>query len=102
MASETRFSSVIVTLLALAWTTSAIARVQCHGDFQVTIYGVIATPHCEEENIAVVAQSYGWRVTASEIHNNPLKKVYTCQVLGRDIRLKGSCAGYSPDNYGGR
>ena len=101
MASETRFSSVVVTLLALAWTTSAISRVQCHGDFQVTISGVVATPYCEEENIAVVAQSYGRRVTASEIHNNPLK-VYTCQVLGRDIRLKGSCAGYSPDNYGGR
>jgi hypothetical protein len=36
------------------------------------------------------------------VRNNPLKKVYICQVLGRDIRLKGSCASYSPDNYGGR
>ena len=102
MARGTRFSSVVITLLAVAWTTSVIARVQCQGDFQVTNYGLIATPYCEEENIAVVAQSYGWQVTASQVHNNPLKKVYICQVLGRDIRLKGSCAGYSPDNYGGR
>ena len=85
----TRFNSVVITLLAVAWTTSAIARVQCQGDFQVTNYGLIATPYCEEENIAVVAQSYGWQVTASQVHNNPLKKVYICQVLGRDIRLKG-------------
>jgi hypothetical protein len=102
MARGTRFGSVVVALLAITSTISAIARVQCQGDFQVTNYGPIATPYCEEENIALVAQSYGWRVTASQVHNNPLKKVYICQVLGRDIRLKGSCAGYSPDNYGGR
>jgi len=102
MAKGPRFSSVVITLLAIAWTTPAISRVHCQGDFQVTNYGLIATPHCEEENIAVVAQNYGWPVTATQVHNNPLKKVYTCQVLGRDIRLKGSCAGYSPDNYGGR
>ena len=102
MARGTRFGSVGVALLAITWTTSAIARIQCRGDFQVTNYGLIATPYCEEGNIAVVAQSYGWQVTASQVHNNPLKKVYICQVLGRDIRLKGSCASYSPDNYGGR
>ena len=102
MTKRIRLSGVVIASLAVAWATSVIARVQCHGDFQITNYGVIATPYCEEENIAVVAQSYGWRVMASQIHNNPLKKVYICQVLGRDIRLKGSCAGYSPDNYGGR
>src|ERR1044071_1563960 len=102
VARGTRFSCVVITPLAVAWTNSAIARVQCQGDFQVTNHGLIATPYCEEKNIAVVAQNYGWQVTASQVHNNPLKKVYICQVLGRDIRLKGSCASYSPDNYGGR
>jgi hypothetical protein len=29
----------------------------------------------------MIAYAGAWRVTASEIHNNPLKKVYTCQVL---------------------
>jgi hypothetical protein len=38
-------------------------------------------------------------VTGSQVRKDPLKKVYICQVLGRDIRLKGSCAGYSPDAY---
>jgi hypothetical protein len=102
MAKGTRFGGVAITLLLVAWTSSAIARIQCQGDCQVTNYGLMATPYCEEENIAVVAQSYGWHVNASQVRNNPLKKVYICQVLGRDIRLKGSCAGYSPDNYGGR
>ena len=53
----------------------------------------------EEEQIARVAQSYGWKVTAQQVHSDPLKKVYVCQVLGNDNRLKGSCAGYGPENY---
>ena len=40
------------------------------------IHGLIATPYCEEEQIAFVARSYGQRVAAAEVHNNPLTKVY--------------------------
>lgn len=88
-------------LLALAATSPAEARIQCQGNFQVTKQnGLIATPYCEEENIARVAQSYGIRVTPDEVHRNALKKVYLCQTIGDDSRLKGSCAGYAPDLYG--
>jgi hypothetical protein len=38
-------------------------------------------------------------VTPAEIRNNFLKKVRICQVLGGDTRLKGSCAGYTPEQY---
>ncbi len=78
----------------------AAAKIQCKGNFQVTKYGLIATPYCEEEQIAAVARSYGWKVTADQVHKDPLKKVYICQNLGYDIRLKGSCAGYAPENFG--
>ena len=40
-----------------------------------------------------MARSYGQRVAAAEVHNNPLTKVYLCQTIGYDSRLKGSCAG---------
>jgi hypothetical protein len=90
----------VTTLLAVALAAPAAARIECQGNFQITKYGPIATPYCEEEQIAYVAQSYGWKVTAAEVHNNPLKKVYLCQVIGYDNRLKGSCAGYGPENYG--
>ena len=46
-----------------------------------------------------MAQSYGWKVTAAQIHNDALKKVYVCQALGNDNRLKGACGAYSPDQY---
>jgi hypothetical protein len=88
-----------LALLATASATPATARIRCDGPFMITSQGPIATPYCEEQTIATVAQSYGWKVTAAEIGNKPLTKVYICQVLGSDIRLKGSCAGYGPDQY---
>jgi hypothetical protein len=89
------FAVVVVAAIA----TPVQARIQCQGNFQMSKYGPIATPYCEEEQIARVAQSYGWKVTAQQVHQDPLKKVYVCQVLGNDNRLKGSCAGYGPENY---
>jgi hypothetical protein len=90
----------IIGLAAVAAPMPAEARIQCQGNFQITKYGPIATPYCEEEQIAHVAQSRGFNVSAAEVHSNPLKKVYLCQVIGYDNRLKGSCAGYGPDSYG--
>jgi hypothetical protein len=79
---------------------SAAARIRCQGNFQVTKQnGLISTPYCQEEQIARVAQSYGWKVTAAQVHSDPLKKVYICQALGGDVRLKGSCAGYAPEQF---
>ena len=89
----------VMALVLIALPGPAAARIQCQGNFQISKYGPIATPYCEEEQIARVAQSYGWKVTASEVHNNTLKNVYVCQILGGDVRLKGSCAGYGPENY---
>jgi hypothetical protein len=90
----------VTALLAVAVASPAAARIECRGNFQISKYGPIATPYCEEEQIARVAQSYGMRVTATEVHRNPLKKVYLCQIIGNDSRLKGSCAGYAPELYG--
>jgi hypothetical protein len=74
-------------LMALAAPDPAAARIECRGNFQITKYAPIATPYCEEEQIA------------SQVRNNPLTKVYLCQTLGYDSRLKGSCASYGPDSY---
>ena len=86
-------------LLAATLTAPAEAKIECRGNFQMTKYGPIATPYCEEEQIAFVARSYGQSVTGRQVRNDPLMKVYLCQTLGYDSRLKGSCAGYGPDSY---
>jgi len=87
-------------VLAVSLTAPASARIQCQGNFQVTKYGLLATPYCEEREIARVARSYGANVTDAEVRNNPLTKVYLCQVYGYDNRLKGSCGAYAPELYG--
>jgi hypothetical protein len=89
----------VLVAASLAAPNQAAARIQCRGNFQITKYGPIATPYCEEEQIAFVARSYGVRVTGAQVRNDPLTKVYLCQTLGYDSRLKGSCAGYGPDSY---
>lgn len=89
----------LTSFLAIAGTSPAAAGIECRGNFQVTKYGLISTPYCEEENIARVARSYGMKVTGAQVRNDPLKKVYLCQTIGGDTRLKGSCAGYAPEHY---
>ena len=49
-------------LLTAMLTVPPEARIQCRGNFQMTKYGPIATPYCEEEQIAFVARSYGQSV----------------------------------------
>jgi|KBSMisStaDraftv2_1062788.scaffolds.fasta_scaffold731591_1 predicted RNA-binding Zn-ribbon protein involved in translation (DUF1610 family) len=88
-------------LLSTASLMPADARISCQGEFQVTQYGLIATPYCGDEEIARVANSYGWHRQAATVHTNPLSKVYICQTLGYDWRLQSPCAGYVPRGGGG-
>jgi hypothetical protein len=46
------------------------------------------------------AGTNGRRVSAEEVHNNPLTKVYLCQTIGYDWRLQSPCAGYLPHGGG--
>ena len=71
------------------------------GSFQVTKYGLISTPYCEEEQIARVARSYGVNVTGAEVRNDALKKVYLCQTsMATTTGSKALARGYSPEFYG--
>jgi hypothetical protein len=83
------------SLFALMMVSPAAAKIQCRDNFQVTKYGLISTPYCEELQIARGARSYGFNVSDAEVRNNPNTKVYLCQVIGNDNRLKGLCGAYS-------
>ncbi len=86
-----QLGAALATILV---TSQAEAKIVCRDNFQITKYGPISTPYCEEKQIARVARSYGFAVTDAEVRNNPNTKVYLCQIIGGDNRLKGSCAGY--------
>ena len=93
--------AAIILLSSTALFQPGAARILCQGEFQVTKYGLIATPYCADEEIARVANSYGWHREAATVRTNPLSKVYICQTLGWDWRLQSPCAGYLPHGGGG-
>jgi hypothetical protein len=86
---------VSMSLFLFVAVSPAAARIECRDNFQITKHGPISTPYCEEKQIARVARSYGMAVTDAEVRNNPNTKVWLCQIIGNDVRLKGSCAGYA-------
>jgi hypothetical protein len=95
MSRVLRFTGLAaIILLSAVSLQPAAARILCHGQFQVTQYGLIATPYCGDEEIARVAHSYGWHREAATVHTNPLSKVYICQTLGYDWRIQSPCGGY--------
>lgn len=79
--------------------TGASAAIKCYGIFQRNQFGSFVSPYCSDQEIARVARIYGEKVTGEQVGNNPLLKVQLCQTYGGDIRLKGACAGYAPENY---
>ena len=75
---------VAVVAATVLLASPATARIECRGNFQISKYGPISTPYCEERQIAHVARSYGYAVTDEEVRNNPNTKVYLCQIIGGD------------------
>jgi len=88
-----------LTALTLSSTTQpADAAIRCEGNFQITSYGRINTPYCEDNYLAQVAREYGMSVSASAIRRNPSVKERTCRFVGNDIRVKSTCQQYLPQN----
>ena len=78
------FATIAVTAL-LRLPLRRLRRVsECRGSSRSPKDGLIATPYCEEENIARVARSYGVETSPEEVRRNALKKVYLCQTIGDD------------------
>ena len=95
------FATLAVTaLLALAAASPAEARIECRGQFQVTKYGLISDAVLRGREYRTRCPELWRDVTGAQVRNNALKKVYLCQTLGDDSRMKGSCGAYAPDVYG--
>ena len=90
---QMRFVGSVALILA-AVSTPALA-ISCNGNFQVQKNGrEIATPYCEDDNLAQVARGYGMKVSADAIRNNPSVKEKVCQIAGDDNRVRDTCAPY--------
>jgi len=73
---------------------TADARIICRGQFQIVDGQAIATPYCEDSNVAAVAREYGIAVSAREVRRNPGTKARVCRVIGHDNRVRSACLPY--------
>ena len=92
---------VFFAAIGLIPAAPATARILCDGNYQVINGQPHATPYCQDENLALVARSYGMRVSGSAIRNSPSEKQRACEFIGNDIRVREACQGYGQDGRGG-
>lgn len=78
----------------LAGVGPVSAKIVCRGAFQIVDGQPIATPYCEDSNVAQVAREYGIHVSAREVRSNPGTKARICRFIGQDNRVRSACAGY--------
>jgi hypothetical protein len=93
----------VVTALGLAsgllvlGQGGAEARIVCEGNYQIVDGLAISTPYCRDWTLAVVARSYGWRVTFQSIRFSESTKSQVCRAIGYDNRVNETCAPYLYD-----
>jgi hypothetical protein len=85
-------------IFALAYN-GAEARIVCDGNFQIVRGQPVSTPYCREQNLARVARTFGWRVSADEIRYSESTKAQVCRAIGFDNRVMEICSPYQP--FGG-
>lgn len=96
-----RYSNFFMAALVCGTIASATpaAAITCEGNFQVQASGArIATPYCQDGNLAIVARQYGMRVSPQEIRYNPSEKQRVCRFIGDDNRVRDTCANYRDDD----
>lgn len=71
------------------------SAIECEGNFQIQKNGYsIATPYCQDQYLAYVANEYGMRVDPHTIRYNPSIKAQACRFVGADIRVRTTCEPY--------
>ena len=71
--------------------TSAQARIACDGNYQIVQGNPIASPYCQEQNLARVAQGYGLRVSFDAIRSSDSVKGQVCRTIGHDNQVRETC-----------
>ncbi len=94
-----RFTPAIAAII-VATPASAI---DCVRGYQRIQGNLIATPYCQDQQLAQVARGYGIRASAAKIRNNPNYKKEVCRTVFNDIRVQITCMNAGvPEYRGGR
>ncbi len=87
---------------AVLWSVSPASAIRCNGPFQpVRGEGEIVTPYCEDNYLAAIARSYGWKVSNRAVRDNPELRARICRHIGHDARLIRICSSRNDSADGG-
>jgi len=96
-----RFSTttavIAASVLAGLPLGAAQARIACDGNFQMVQGNPIATPYCQEQNLARVARGYGMQVSFESIRRSESVKAEVCRTIGHDNRVRETCIPFRND-----
>jgi hypothetical protein len=92
--------TVALVLSGSMLSGAAEAKFVCRDGYQNVQGSWLATPYCQDLQLAQVARQYGWRVSDAAIRNNPNLKRRVCASVGRDIRVQETCRTVLPDVRG--
>jgi hypothetical protein len=97
-----KFCGHAVVLIATLAATPAFA-IKCENGYQRVQGNLIATPYCQDQLLAQVASSRGFKTSAAKIRNNPNHKKEICRFVFSDIRVQETCLSAGvPEYRGGR
>jgi hypothetical protein len=86
-------AGLILVLGIVAFASAAAAKIRCDGRYQIMRGGdEIATPFCEDQFLAEVAQrAYGVSTSARAVRASIHEKERVCWVVGHDARVDDIC-----------
>jgi len=82
-----RFAPAIAAIIV----ASPASAIDCVRGYQRVQGNLIATPYCQNQQLAEVARQYGLRASAAKIRNNPNFKIEICRTVFNDIRVQITC-----------
>lgn len=104
-----------MTVLRVAWVAAGLSiactavahpasahGIVCQDGYQRVQGNLIATPYCQDNNLARVAREFGVKASAERVRNNPNYKREICRLVGRDIRVQEACVDEATPGRDGR
>ncbi|MBX2804482.1 MAG: hypothetical protein KTR19_00800 [Hyphomicrobiales bacterium] len=99
---KARLSGGVFAALCVLSVSTPAQAIECDGNYQIQNNGnLIATPYCQDQYLAEVAQEYGMRISGSQIRKNYGKKRDACRLVGNDNRVRNTCAPFLYNNRKG-
>lgn len=100
---KAKLLSGVLLAVCIAAVSAPAHAIECEGNFQVQKSGnLIATPFCQDEYLAEVAQEHGMDVSGRQIRRSYSMKGKACRLVGYDNRVRDTCSQYLYKNRKGR